>query len=77
VAQLAKGRGLTLIGCGGIGSGADALQKLRAGASLVQLYAAFAYEGPALIPRIKRELAALLRRDGVRSVGDIVGADIA
>jgi dihydroorotate dehydrogenase len=77
VAELAKGQGLTLIGCGGVGSGADALQKLRAGASLVQLYAAFAYEGPALIPRIKRELAALLRREGVRSVSDIVGADIA
>jgi dihydroorotate dehydrogenase len=77
VAQTAKGRGLTLIGCGGVGSGADALQKLRAGAALVQLYAAFAYEGPALIPRIKRELASLLRRDGVRSVADIVGADIA
>ena len=42
----------------------------------MQLYAAFAYEGPALIPRIKRELAALLRRDGVRNVGDIVGADL-
>jgi dihydroorotate dehydrogenase len=76
VAQLAKGRGLTLIGCGGVGSGADALQKLRAGAALVQLYAAFAYEGPALIPRIKRELAALLRREGVRTVADIVGADL-
>ena len=76
VAALSRGRGLTLIGCGGIGSGADALQKLRAGASLVQLYAAFAYEGPALIPRIKRELAALLRRDGVRNVTDIVGADV-
>ncbi len=76
VARLARGRGLTLIGCGGIGSGADALEKLRAGASLVQLYAAFAYEGPALIPRIKRELAALLRREGVRSLNEIVGADI-
>jgi len=76
VARLSKGRGLTLIGCGGVGSGADALAKIRAGASLVQLYAAFAYEGPALIPRIKRELAALLRRDGVRSVADVVGADI-
>jgi len=42
----------------------------------VQLYAAFAYDGPALIPRMKRELAALLRRDGVRSVAEIVGADI-
>ena len=76
VARLARGRGLVLIGCGGVGSGADAYEKLRAGASLVQLYAAFAYEGPALIPRIKRELAALLRRDGVRNVGDIVGADL-
>lgn len=76
VARLARPRGLVLIGCGGVGSGADAYEKLRAGADLVQLYAAFAYEGPALIPRIKRELAALLRRDGVRSVADIVGADI-
>lgn len=76
VARLARGRGLTLIGCGGIGSGADAYEKLRAGADLVQLYAAFAYDGPALIPRMKRELAALLRRDGVRSVAEIVGADI-
>jgi dihydroorotate dehydrogenase len=76
VAKLARGRGLTLIGCGGIGSGADTYEKLRAGADLVQLYAAFAYDGPALIPRMKRELAALLRRDGVRSVAEIVGADI-
>jgi dihydroorotate dehydrogenase len=76
VARLARPRGLVLIGCGGVGSGADAHEKLRAGADLVQLYAAFAYEGPALIPRIKRERAALLRRDGVRSVADIVGADI-
>ncbi len=75
VAVLAHGRGLTLIGCGGVGSGADAHEKLRAGAALVQLYAAFAYEGPALVPRIKRELAALLRRDGVRNVAEIVGVD--
>ena len=76
VAALSRGRGLTLIGCGGIGSGAGAQLLQRIGASLVQLYAAFAYEGPALIPRIKRELAALLRRDGVRNVTDIVGADV-
>ena len=76
VAALAKGRDLTLIGCGGVSSGADALAKIRAGAQLVQLYAAFAYDGPALIPRLKRELAALLRRDGFRSVGEAVGVDI-
>jgi dihydroorotate dehydrogenase len=76
VARLSRGRNLTLIGCGGVGSGADAYEKLRAGASLVQLYAAFAYDGPALIPRIKRDLAGLLRRDGFREVGDCVGVDV-
>ena len=75
VARLSRGRGLTLIGCGGVGSGADAYEKLRAGASLVQLYAAFAYDGPAVVPRIKRDLAALLRRDGFREVADCVGVD--
>jgi dihydroorotate dehydrogenase len=76
VARLARGRDLTLIGCGGVGSGADALAKIKAGATLVQLYAAFAYEGPALIPRIKRELAAALRREGFASLTEAVGADL-
>ncbi len=76
VALLSRGTGLTLIGCGGVGSGADALEKLKAGASLVQIYAAFAYDGPALIPRIKRELAAALRREGFASVSEAVGADL-
>ncbi|MCX7363107.1 MAG: quinone-dependent dihydroorotate dehydrogenase [Alphaproteobacteria bacterium] len=49
-----------LIGCGGVSSGADALAKLRAGATLVQLYSAMVYEGPPLVRRIKDELAALL-----------------
>jgi dihydroorotate dehydrogenase len=67
--------GLPLIGVGGIASGADAYAKLRAGASLVQLYTALVYEGPALIGRIKRELAACLRRDGFASLGQAVGSD--
>jgi dihydroorotate dehydrogenase len=74
VAKVTQGR-LTLIGCGGVGSGADALEKIKAGASLVQLYAAFAYDGPALIPRIKRELAAAMRREGFSSVAEAVGVD--
>ncbi|GFQ07320.1 dihydroorotate dehydrogenase (quinone) mitochondrial [Phtheirospermum japonicum] len=49
---LTKGR-IPLIGCGGISSGEDAYKKIRAGATLVQLYTAFAYGGPALIPKIK------------------------
>ncbi len=65
-----------LIGCGGVGSGTDAYAKIRAGASLVQLYSAMVYEGPPLIRRIKDELAALLARDGFASVTDAVGVDL-
>lgn len=71
---LTRGK-IPLIGCGGISSGEDAYKKIRAGATLVQLYTAFAYGGPALIPQIKAELAECLIRDGFRSVYDAVGAD--
>ena len=53
----------------------QALAKIRAGATLVQLYTAFAYAGPALIPRLKRELAASLRAGGFACVQDAVGTD--
>nr|WP_299559592.1 quinone-dependent dihydroorotate dehydrogenase [Enterovirga sp.] len=66
---------IPLVGCGGVASGADAYAKIRAGASLVQLYSALVYEGPGLPNRVRRELAALLRRDGFSSVGEAVGAD--
>ena len=65
-----------LIGTGGIGSGADAYAKIRAGATLVQLYSMLVYEGPPLVRRIKDELAALLARDRFTSVADAVGADL-
>ncbi len=74
VYRLAAGR-LTLIGCGGIATPEQAYTKIRAGAALVQLYAAFAYEGPRLIPELKRGLAALLKRDGFASVAEAVGVD--
>jgi dihydroorotate dehydrogenase len=70
-----SGGGLPLIGCGGVASGADAYAKIRAGASLVQLYTALIYEGPGLVVRIKHDLAALLRRDGFQSVSQAVGVD--
>src|SRR5260221_526944 len=57
-----------------VANGADAYAKIRAGASLVQLYTGLIYQGPALIARIKRELAALLRRDGFASVSAAVGS---
>ena len=72
--QAAAGR-FVLIGAGGIASGADAYEKLRAGASAVQLYSALAYEGPGLVLRIKRELAARLRADGFASVAAAVGTE--
>ncbi len=71
------GSKLVLVGVGGISSGADAYAKIRAGASLVQLYTALVYEGPGLVARIKCDLLALLARDGFASVMDVVGADIA
>jgi len=71
--RLTRGE-LPLIGVGGIASGADAYAKIRAGAALVQLYTALAYHGPALIGRIKQDLADLLRRDGFVSVADAVGS---
>jgi dihydroorotate dehydrogenase len=69
-------RQFPLIGCGGVGSGADAYAKIRAGASLVQLYSMLVYEGPPLVRRIKDELADLLQRDGFGSVSQAIGADL-
>jgi dihydroorotate dehydrogenase len=73
VRELTGGR-VTLIGVGGIASGADAYAKIRAGATAVQLYTGLIYEGTALVTRVKRELAALLRRDGFGSVAEAAAA---
>jgi dihydroorotate dehydrogenase len=72
VATAAAGR-LVLIGAGGVGSGAQAYAKIRAGAHAVQLYSALAYEGPGLAQRIKADLAARLRADGFTNVAEAVG----
>ncbi|MGE3622746.1 MAG: quinone-dependent dihydroorotate dehydrogenase [Bdellovibrionales bacterium] len=70
--RLLQGK-LPLMGCGGVFSGADAYAKIRAGASLVQIYSALVFEGPGLVARINRDLAELLRRDGFKSVAEAVG----
>lgn len=72
--RLTEGR-LVLIGAGGVASGRDAYDKIRAGASLVQLYTALVFEGPGLIAGIKRELAELLTADGHDDVSRAVGVD--
>ena len=71
--RLAAGR-LLLIGVGGVASAEDALAKILAGATLVQLYTGFALHGPALLPRLKAGLARLLRARGFASVTAAVGA---
>lgn len=70
---LTKGA-LPIVASGGVFTGRDAFEKIRAGASLVEIYTALIYEGPALPGRINRELSRLLERDGFANVGEAVGA---
>ncbi|MDB5425262.1 MAG: pyrD [Phenylobacterium sp.] len=72
-AHASAGR-LILVGVGGIGSGGEAYDRIRAGAAAVQLYSALVFEGPGLVSRIKRDVAARLRADGFRSVSEAIGA---
>lgn len=67
---------LPIIGVGGVHSAASAYRKIRAGASLVQLYTAFVYDGPTTVREINRGLVSLLHRDGFASVEEAVGADL-
>lgn len=64
-----------LIGVGGISSAGDAYDKIRAGASLVQLYSALVYHGPELVTDLHNGLIDLLRRDGFATLAEAVGAD--
>ena len=73
--RTATGAAIPLISVGGVDSGAEAYARLRAGASLVQLYTALVYEGPGLPARMLRELDALLARDGFATIADAVGID--
>jgi dihydroorotate dehydrogenase len=66
-----------LIGAGGIDSGATALGKIRAGASLIQLYSGLVFRGLALAGEIKSALLATLDRDGKSDLSDYIGADAA
>ena len=69
----ASGGAIPLIGVGGIASAEDAYARIRAGASLVQLYSALVYKGPGLAARINRGLKTLLQRDGFASLAEAVG----
>ena len=73
--RLTKGK-IPLVGVGGVSSGTDAYKKIRAGASLVQLYTALTFQGAGLVGKIKRDLASNLKRDGYKRLEDAVGVDV-
>ncbi len=70
--KLTKGA-IPLIGVGGIASAEDAYEKIRSGATLVQLYSALVYQGFGLVTRIQRELPEMLLRDGFKSIKEAIG----
>lgn len=63
-----------IIGCGGIFTGADAYEKIKRGASLVQMITGMIYEGPQIIGEINKELAELLKKDGYKHISEAVGS---
>jgi len=71
--RAASGGEIPLIGVGGISTADDAWERIRAGASLIQLYTAMVYEGPGIAKRIARGLAERLKREGMSSIADAVG----
>lgn len=71
----ATGGAVPLVGVGGIATAEHAWERIRAGASLVQLYSAMVYEGPGLGARIARGLEGLMRRDGFASIAEAVGSE--
>jgi len=71
----ATGGAVPLVGVGGIATAEDAWARIRAGASLVQLYSAMVYEGPGIARRVTSGLEALMRRDGFASIAEAVGSE--
>ncbi|MEA3352970.1 MAG: quinone-dependent dihydroorotate dehydrogenase [Campylobacterota bacterium] len=65
----------TLISVGGIGDAQDAYRRIKAGATLIQIYSAFIFQGPAMCKNINNELIELLKADGYNNIKDAIGAD--
>lgn len=72
--RMTKGQ-IPIVGVGGVSSGQDAFDKIKAGASLIQLYTGLTFEGPPIVNKIKRELVELLERDKLSSITEAVGID--
>jgi dihydroorotate dehydrogenase len=72
----ASGGEIPLIGVGGIANADDAWERIRAGASLIQLYSAMVYEGPGIARRIARDLARRLKREGLSTINELIGTEL-
>ncbi|MFM2200682.1 MAG: hypothetical protein RL769_737, partial [Pseudomonadota bacterium] len=72
--KLTQGK-IPLIGVGGIASADDVYRKMRSGASLVQIYSAFIYQGFGLVEKIKKDLSLLIAKEGFKNIEEIVGID--
>jgi len=70
------GKKLTIVGCGGVFTGADAYEKIKRGASLIQMVTGLVYEGPQQVAKINMELLELVRKDGYKSVSEAVGRGV-
>jgi len=66
---------LPIIGVGGIFTAEDAYEKIKAGATAVQILTGFVYEGPCAVKRINRGLLRLMEQDGFKSIAEAVGSD--
>ena len=64
---------ITIIGVGGVNSGLTAYEKIKAGASLLQLYTGMVYEGPGIVKKIKSELIDILEKEKIKNISEIVG----
>ena len=67
---------IVLIGVGGVFSGSDCYEKIKSGASLIQLYTSLVYLGPSLISRMKKELIDLIKTDGYKNISEVIGKSV-
>jgi len=72
--EISKGA-IPLIGVGGVSNASDAYERIKAGASLVQIYSAMVYEGPFLGRDIAKQLITLLEKDGFKNISEVVGVE--
>ena len=67
---------ILLIGVGGVSSGSECYEKIKSGASLIQLYTALTYQGPKIIDKILNDLINLLKSDGYKNIKEAIGKDV-